>query len=86
MVVIERLYHFFLLPYSLLRPFSGLIHDGRRWRSRFLSDIRDAFHWNSLAAILLLFFVTLTLAVSLGEELSELTDDEIVSLTLCIVM
>ena len=44
------------------------------------------FHWNSLAAILLLFLVTLTLAVSLGEELSELTDDEIVSVTLCVVI
>ena len=62
------------------RPFSGLIHDGRRWRSRFLGDLRDALHWNSLAAILLLYFVTMTLAISLGEELSEFTDDKIVSL------
>lgn len=63
---------------TFFRPFSGLIHDGRRWRSRFLGDIRDAFHWNILAAILMLFFVTLTLAVSQGEELSRLTDDEMV--------
>lgn len=68
------------------RPFSGLVHDGRRWRSRFLGDIRDAFHWNSLAAILLLFFVTMTLAVSLGDEISKVTDDQIVSVTLFSVL
>lgn len=63
----------------LVRPFSGLIHDGRRWRSRFLGDLRDAFHWNTLAAILFMYFVTVTLVVSLGEELTSLTEYEMVS-------
>ena len=70
--------YYVLTTYSC-RPFSGLIHDGRRWRSRFLSDIRDAIHWHSLAAILLMFLVTLTLAVSLGKELEDLTNNTMVS-------
>jgi len=61
------------------RPFSGLVHDGRRWRSRFFGDIRDAIHWHSIAAILLMFFVTLTLAVSIGKELEDVTNSQMVS-------
>ena len=72
--------------YYIFRPFSGLIHDGRRWRSRLFGDLRDAIHWNSLAAILFLYFVTVTLAVSQGEELSQLTEYEMVSSTLSTVV
>ncbi|GAB0198945.1 band 3 anion transport protein [Grus japonensis] len=55
------------------RPFGGLVRDIRRRYPKYLSDIKDAFSPQCLAAMIFIYFAALSPAVTFGGLLSEKT-------------
>ncbi|XP_031456742.1 band 3 anion transport protein isoform X1 [Phasianus colchicus] len=55
------------------RPFGGLVRDIRRRYPKYLSDIRDAFNPQCLAAVIFIYFAALSPAVTFGGLLGEKT-------------
>ncbi|KAM9215174.1 band 3 anion transport protein isoform 2-T2 [Leptosomus discolor] len=55
------------------RPFGGLVRDIRRRYPKYLSDIKDAFSAQCLAAVIFIYFAALSPAITFGGLLGEKT-------------
>lgn len=76
-------------------PFSGLLSDGKRRYSRYISDFKDA-AWDTttnkcsvvtllstIATIIFIYFANISPAVTFGQVLSEKTNGSLVSTLSC---
>ena len=54
--------------------FGGLIADIKRKKKWFISDFKDALHWQSLATVIYIYLATITKAITFGGFLSDITD------------
>ncbi|XP_028659700.2 anion exchange protein 2a isoform X2 [Erpetoichthys calabaricus] len=56
------------------RPFGGLIRDARRRYPKYLSDFKDAFNAQCMAAVIFIYFAALSPAITFGGLLGEKTN------------
>ncbi len=58
-------------------PFEGLVGDVRRKSRWYLSDLRDGFNLQCLAAVFFMYFAVLAPTIAFGSLLSEITDNHV---------